>query len=413
MKKVFFKTFGCRTNQFDTQVMIESLKDFEVVRDESCADIVVVNSCSVTNRADSSTRSYINRLNREKKRVYIGGCGAISKGKSLFDAKKVAGVFGHSKKESLNELLKRDERFVEFGDLESLDSTIVENFSGKSRAFIKIQEGCDFECSYCIIPSLRGRARSQSESLILEQIKKLIDNGFSEFILTGTNVGSYGKDIDSSLAKLTEKILKISGVRRIRFGSLEPSQITLEFRELLKEAVMERHLHIAIQHSSNQMLKIMNRKNQFESDLELFEDISKSGFAIGTDYIVGHPSESEDIWQEAMQNLKLMPLTHIHSFIYSKRDGTKSANMKNLVNPKVAKTRQRELNSIIEQKAFKFKSNLKSELIVLIESFKDGFYSGFDQFFNRVEIESDRDIVKEWVRVENFNLDGNRVYAKI
>ncbi|NEW60653.1 tRNA (N(6)-L-threonylcarbamoyladenosine(37)-C(2))-methylthiotransferase MtaB, partial [Sulfurovum sp. bin170] len=329
MKKVYFKTFGCRTNQFDTQVMMSKLRDFELTMSEGEADVIMVNSCTVTNGADSSVRAYINGANRKnpKARVVLAGCGSHSKGESLFESKKVFGVMGHSEKENINTILKSQKPFYEIGDLNHIDSTIVENFIGKSRAFIKIQEGCDFDCSYCIIPSVRGGARSHREEDILIQIEKLANNGFGEFILTGTNVGSYGRVQGSSMAKLLKKISYIRGVRRIRIGSLEPIQIDDEFKELLHEPWMARHLHIALQHTSDKMLTLMNRRNDFRSDIKLLEELASYGYALGTDYIVGHPGEDEVSWREAIERVETLPLTHIHAFTYSKRDGTASTTM--------------------------------------------------------------------------------------
>ena len=168
-KKVFFKTFGCRTNVFDTQVMMSNLKDFDVTMDEEHADMVVINSCTVTNSADSTARGYINHLKKLPKnpKVFFTGCGVWTKGESLYKENKINSLFGHSEKEKINDLLQKEERFFKAGDLEHLDDTIVENFVGKSRAFIKVQEGCDFRCSYCIIPHVRGDARSYTESKIL------------------------------------------------------------------------------------------------------------------------------------------------------------------------------------------------------------------------------------------------------
>ncbi len=184
--KVFFKTFGCRTNVFDTQVMMSNLKDFEVTQEESLADVVVINSCTVTNGADSTARGYINSLKKLPKnpKVVFTGCGVWTKGEGLFNEKKIDSLFGQSEKENINELLLKEERFMKLGDLEHLDETIVEEFVGKSRAFIKIQEGCDFRCSYCIIPYVRGNARSYTDHKILEQVTTLAQNGFGEFILT-------------------------------------------------------------------------------------------------------------------------------------------------------------------------------------------------------------------------------------
>ena len=323
--KVYFKTFGCRTNLFDSQVMIGALRDYDVTENEAEADIVVVNSCTVTNGADVSVRGYVNQINKQGKKLFLTGCGAHTKGESLFGANKVHGVFGQSEKMKINTLLSQESRFYEIGDLNYIDDAIVEEFVGKSRAFIKIQEGCNFRCSYCIIPYVRGDARSLDESKILEQVSRLAANGFGEFVLTGTNVGSYGQGEGRNIAGLMKKMSLIRGVRRIRVGSLEPIQINESFREILDEPWLERHLHIAVQHSSNEMLRIMNRRNRVESDIELFSMLHEKGFALGTDFIVGHPGESDALWEEAMGNVRRLHLTHIHPFTYSKRDGTPSA----------------------------------------------------------------------------------------
>ncbi len=405
--RVFFKTFGCRTNLFDTQVMMQHLKDFTLTQSEEDADIVVVNSCTVTNGADSSVRNYINRVSRDGKRVYLTGCGAFTKGKTLLENKKVLGVFGHSEKTKINEYLKK-ENFFELGDLESVDKEIVSEFVGKSRAFIKIQEGCDFRCSYCIIPYVRGNARSHNEDLIVEQVRKLASNGFGEFIFTGTNVGSYGKDTGSSLARLLKRVSHIRGVRRIRLGSIEPIQMTDEFKELLNEPWMAKHLHIALQHTSQRMLEIMNRRNSVQEDLKLFEEIASYGYAIGTDFIVGHPGESEEIFEEAVQNLQKFPLTHIHLFTYSKRDGTPAAAMKEQVRGDVAKRRYRRIKEIMEEKNLAFREQ-KKPLQVLIESKKGEYYFGHDQFFNPVFVRSELDLEGNWIEVREYDVkkEGN------
>ncbi len=409
MKRVFLKTFGCRTNIYDSQILAKNLKDFSLVKDEDEADIVVVNSCTVTNSADSSARSYINSLQKKGKKVILAGCGAISKGESLFEQEKVFGVLGHSKKRDINELLKKESRFFEKGDLLSLDESIVEEFGSHTKAFIKIQEGCDFSCSYCIIPSVRGAARSQDEELILRQIEKLAANGYGEFVLTGTNIGSYGKDKNSSIAKLLKKISLIRGVRRIRLGSLEPVQIDDEFIELLEESWLEKHLHIALQHTSEKMLKIMRRRNNLVDDLELFNMIAQKGFAVGSDFIVGHPGESDQIWQEALENFKKFPITHLHAFSYSRREGTHSANMKDTINGNVAKQRLKEIEKIVKKNSFEFRKKHSHDLVVLIEERKGDFQIGYDQFYNKTFVKSDLELEKEWVYLKKISAkeEGN------
>jgi MiaB-like tRNA modifying enzyme len=415
MQKVYFKTFGCRTNQFDTQVMMSKLKDYELTMNELESDIIVVNSCTVTNGADSSVRNYISSMKRKNPhaRVILAGCGSHSKGESLFADKKVFGVMGHSEKEKINEILKQDTPFYQIGDLEHIDSTIVEEFVGKSRAFIKIQEGCDFACSYCIIPQVRGAARSHKEETILEQITKLASNGFGEFILTGTNVGSYGKDHNTSMAKLLKKMSMIRGVRRIRIGSLEPIQIDEEFMELLDEPWMAKHLHIALQHTSDKMLRLMNRRNDFASDLKLFDTIAQKGYALGTDFIVGHPGEDEAAWSEAMDRLRELPLTHVHAFSYSKRDNTASATMKPEVRGNIAKERHRELTALISAKNYAFRRTHNTGLEVLLENGKEGVYHGFDQYFNKVEVKSDEDLSSNWVLLNHVEVSANGNKAAI
>jgi threonylcarbamoyladenosine tRNA methylthiotransferase MtaB len=412
--KVYIKTFGCRTNLFDSQVMMSRLKDFEITLNEAEADVVIVNSCTVTNSADTGVRGYINQI--EKKtgaKVFLTGCGAHTKGESLFDANKVFGVFGQSEKEKINSLLKEESRFYELGDLNHIDETVVEEFVGKSRAFIKIQEGCNFRCSYCIIPYVRGDSRSMDEEKILEQIERLAVNGFGEFILTGTNVGSYGQGEKRSIATLLKKISMIRGVRRIRIGSLEPVQVTDEFKELLGEPWLEKHLHIALQHTSPQMLKIMNRRNRFEKDVRLFEELRRKGFALGTDFIVGHPGESEALWKEAMENLRELPLTHIHAFTYSKRDGTPSATMKPEVNGAVAKERLKELTELVERNNLAFRKAYDGELEVLIENEKEGLYHGLDQFFNKIAVRSEQDLTGNWITIDDYDVQASMNYAEL
>jgi MiaB-like tRNA modifying enzyme len=414
MKKVFFKTFGCRTNLYDSQVMMSSLKEYEITENEDEADTVVINSCTVTNGADSHVRSYIGHIEKTSRaKIFLTGCGAHTKGEKLLEEKRVHGVFGQSEKQKIDFMLSQDKPFYDPGDLNHIDDSVVDDFIGKSRAFIKIQEGCNFCCSYCIIPSVRGSARSMDEGRILEQISRLALNGFGEFILTGTNVGSYGQDSNTSVAKLMKKISQIRGVRRIRLGSVEPIQITDEFKEILSEPWLERHLHIALQHTSPQMLKLMNRRNVYKQDRELFELLRDNGFAIGTDFITGHPGETDALWKEAMQNAKELPLTHLHAFTYSKRDTTPSATMKPEVNGKLAKERLHELEELVEKKNFNFRKAFDGELEVLIENEKDGLYYGFDQHFNKVTVESDEDLVGNWVNIKNYNVNGGSNYAKL
>jgi MiaB-like tRNA modifying enzyme len=412
MKKVFFKTYGCRTNQFDTQIMINNLGEHKVVLDESKADVIILNSCTVTNKADSSIRSYARKIRRTypDTKILFSGCGVEIQGEELLKTGVIDGAFGHSVKTNIKQYINKDNGFFIKGDLSTIDDEIVHQYVGKSRAFIKIQEGCDFSCNFCIIPSVRGNARSSKEDTILEQISLLSDKGYSEFILTGTNVGSYGKETNTNISKLLKKISQIKGVKRVRIGSLEPTQIDDEFIELLKEEWFSRYLHIALQHSSDKMLNIMNRKNRVKTDLELLNKVADFGYAIGTDYIVGHPGESEDIWNEALENIKQYPLTHMHIFSYSKKDSTKSALMKQ-ENGIETKKRYNILKKLIENNNIDFRLPNK-QLNVLIESKNKNHYVGYDQYYNKVLVSSDESIEGKWLKFDKYEIKQEANYAK-
>jgi MiaB/RimO family radical SAM methylthiotransferase len=257
---------------------------------------------------------------------------------------------------------------------------------------------------------VRGAARSHSEETVLAQITKLAANGFGEFILTGTNVGSYGKDHGNSMATLLKKVSQIRGVRRIRIGSLEPIQIDDAFKELLSEPWMAKHLHIALQHTSDKMLEMMNRRNSFATDKKLFEELSEAGYALGTDFIVGHPGEDEVVWMEAMERLVDLPLTHVHAFSYSKRDGTVAATMSDTVLGNIAKARHRELTALIAEKNYQFRRAHAEGLEVLLERGEEGIFSGLDQYFNRIIVKSDEELSGNWVLLDEVLVEkeGNK-----
>lgn len=413
--KVYFKTFGCRTNIYDTELLKSYVKNYEIVNDDNIADIIVVNSCTVTNGADSGVRNYINSMRNSGKKVILTGCGAVSKGDELFKSSAIFGVLGASNKSKIDEMLGKSEPFYELGDLNFIDKNIVSNYENHTKAFIKIQEGCDFACSYCIIPSVRGFSRSIDEDIILKEAKILASNGYSEIVLTGTNIGSYGKGVGTSLGRLVAHLGKINGIKRIRLGSIEPSQIDESFREILHEPWLERHLHIALQHTSQEMLTIMNRRNRALRDLDLFCELSSMGFALGTDFIVAHPGESKKIWSEAVENFIKFPLTHIHAFIFSPRNGTKSASMSIDVSPQIAKDRLKTLQNIVSQNNIKFRqNNAHKPLEVLVEkSCGDDIYEGWDQYYNKIKIKSSKNISKEWINITNYDIMQEFNYAQI
>lgn len=403
-ERIFFKTFGCRTNIYDTELLKSYVKDYEIIDDENLAHIVVINSCTVTNGADYDVKTYINSLQKKGIKIILTGCGAASKGKELLDKNKIFGVLGSSHKDKINDFLKMQKSFYELGNLNFIDENRVEKYKNHTKAFVKIQEGCDFACSYCIIPSVRGKSRSIKEENLLNQVKTLVQNGFSEFVLTGTNIGSYGLKEGTSLGKLLQKMGQISGVKRIRLGSLEPSQLDESFFEILDENWLERHLHIALQHTSEKMLRIMRRKNRTDKDLKLFNILENKGFALGTDFIVGHPGEEEELWNEALENFKNFKLTHLHAFVFSPRENTHSATLERKVNPILAKERLQILKAIVEKNNYEFRKKQNVKLEILVENLKNGVYEGYDQFFNKIKIISQKNLARQWISLDKYEV---------
>ena len=393
--KIFIKTFGCRSNIFDTELMKNRLNN--IAKNENEADLIIVNSCTVTNFADRDLRQYINRY--QDKKIILTGCAAYTQGEKLLNEKKVSAVLGHQYKENIDKFL--DFEGLKLGNFDFKNKETLKEIH-KSKAFIKIQEGCDFDCAYCIIPAVRGHSRSIDENIIINEVKELAQKGIKEFVLTGINMGSYGKDTNTTLSTLIEKLSAIRGVKRIRLGSLEPSQITDSLIELTQNGILEKHLHIALQHTSDRMLRIMKRRNRVNTTLPLFEKLADMGIALGTDYIVGHPGESEEIWQEALKNFKRYPLTHIHIFRYSPRVGTLSSKMKQDVRGDVAKKRAKILEDIVKKNNFEFRLQ-KKHLLVHIEDEKNGFLYGYDEYYNKIKLPN-KFQKGEWVRVENYEV---------
>lgn len=409
--KIFFKTFGCRTNIYDTELLRAYFSSAEIASSEEEADFVVVNSCTVTNGADSDVRNYLRRIARKEKRAILAGCGAVSKGDELFKERLVWGVLGGENKDKLRGFLQENRPFFALGGLKFNEKKTAVNFDSHTKAFLKIQEGCNFNCSYCIIPQVRGESRSVELAALVKQSKELVANGFSEIVLTGTNIGSF----KPSLGALLQELGKIRGLRRVRLGSVEPSQIDEAFLEVCKEDFVEKHLHIALQHTSEEMLRLMRRRNRTKEDLKLFLKLAQEGFGLGTDYIVAHPGESEQIWQEAVENLQNFPLTHIHAFIFSPRSNTYSQELLNkfgAVNGAIGKQRLNQICELVKAKNLNFRQTQaqnNAALSVLVEK-KDGeFYSGFDEFYNKCFVKSEENLSKKWVKVTNFEAkeDGN------
>lgn len=380
MKKVAFITLGCRSNEFDTYFMAHNFrqKGYQVVQDEP-ADIYIINTCDVTSGAERSSRQFVYRSKRTNPSalIVVTGCYAQTNPQVLVKLKEVDLVVGNTHKKDIlrivEEYLEGREERVHVGNI--FKQRGVENFDvityfEKVRPFIKVQEGCNRFCTFCIIPFARGKSRSVPNEKIVQEVKLLADKGFKEIVLTGTQLTQYGLDIRTSLYELLKDLLKIKGIQLIRLSSVYPSEITSDLLDLLlTEEKIAPHFHIPLQSGSDRILKLMKRDYQVKDYVSLVERIVKNRplSAIGTDVIVGFPSEREEDFQLTYRLLQELPIYYMHAFPYSDREKTKASTMKEKVSEKVKRERVDLLKALDNTKREEFiRKNVGKELRALI-----------------------------------------------
>ena len=345
--KVGICSLGCKVNIYESELVTNILKNnnYTVVDFEDKADIYIINTCSVTNESDKKSRKMINRAKKNNPAaiIIVMGCYSQVNAEDI-DVDIVLGNKDKSKiVEIIEEYIKTKQKKKIIYDLTKVDFEKMEitNFDSHTRAFVKIQDGCNAFCSYCIIPYVRGRVRSKDPEDVIKEVTTLVEKGYKEIVLTGIHTGRYGTDINTTLEELLNKLVNIPNIYRIRLSSIEINEITPGIKELLKEnKVMAKHLHIPLQSGSNKILKLMNRrynKEEFLSMLDNLRDIPD--ISLTTDLIVGFPNEGEEEFNETIDTLKKIGFTKIHTFPYSKRKGTPAAIMDNQVFPEEKKKR--------------------------------------------------------------------------
>ncbi len=334
--KVAIHSLGCKVNIYESEYVISLLKknNYQIVDFSSFSDIYIINTCSVTNESDRKSRKAISqaRKNNPNAIIIVMGCYSQLKADEI-EADIIIGNKDKSKIiELINEYQAKKEKVKKIYDLKhtTFENMEIDKFINHTRAFVKIQDGCNAFCSYCIIPYTRGNIRSKNKEDVINEIKKLVDNGYQEIVLTGIHTGKYGKDLNTNLETLLKELVKIKGLYRLRLSSIEINEITEGIIKLIKENnIMAKHLHIPLQSGSDKILKLMNRhydtKYFYEKIKKIREEIPD--ISITTDLIVGFPYETEECFAETIDLLKKIKFSHIHTFPYSKRDGTKASLM--------------------------------------------------------------------------------------
>ena len=403
MSKFFLKSMGCKSNQYEGSIIEESLINagFEKVNNLDEADYFILNSCTVTHKADNET-FYILRnakhVNSNIKTV-LTGCVAQVEKKQLLEKDYIDFVIGNDEKLKLAEYLLSDTKFavqnimeqVKFNDTLLLDTS-------KTRACVKIQDGCDNRCSYCIIPFARGKSRSASEDFIIKQINTLAEHDFKEIVLTGIHIGQWGKDIDKSFLDLLKFLEENSPIERIRMGSLNPLEITedvLEFLSTSKKFCP--HFHLSLQSANNNTLRRMNRFYTVEKYLEQIENINAKFNLpfLGSDIIAGFVGETDEEFSNTVENLKKSGLTQIHTFPYSIRKGTIAEKLEGHLPDNIKEYRASVIKQISNIKFKEFmKKNIGTTHQILVEKHLDkhtGFLKGVSENYLKVIVKDNFD----------------------
>lgn len=420
--KAAIHTLGCKVNIYESEYIINILKEngYQIVDFDSKADIYIINTCTVTNTSDKKSEKMIKRARKQNKDAIIiaMGCHAQIKGDNI-DADIIIGNKDKSKIISLIEEYQENKNKIKRIynlDNVSFEDMYISSFNSHTRAFVKIQDGCDAFCSYCIIPYARGPIRSKDPKTVIKEITSLVENGYKEIILTGIHTGKYGKDINYTFEQLLKDIIKIKNLYRIRISSIEINELTDPILDLIKDnKIIAKHLHIPLQSGSDKILKLMDRKYDLKFYKDRIEKIRKmiKDVSITTDLIVGFPNEDEKDMEDTLKFIKEIKFTKIHTFPYSKREGTKAASMENQIDETIKRKRVKtvlELSDQLEQDFYQSKLNKTEELI--IEQTKDGKSYGYTSNYIKVEINSPLK-PNEVISVKINKVNNKKVTGKI
>ncbi len=422
MPTVAFHTLGCKVNHYETEAIWQLFKQegYNRVDFESISDVYVINTCTVTNTGDKKSRQVIRRAVRKNPDavICVTGCYAQTSPAEIIAIPGVDVVVGTQDRIKMLQYIEqyKQERQPINGVGNIMKSRVYEeldvpSFTDRTRASLKIQEGCNNFCTFCIIPWARGLMRSRDPKEVIHQAQQLVDAGYKEIVLTGIHTGGYGEDMkDYNLAMLLRDLeVKVKGLERLRISSIEASQITDEVIEVIKDSkLVVRHLHIPIQSGSNTVLKRMRRKYTMEFFAERLERLKEvlPGLAVTSDVIVGFPGETEAEFMETYQFIKKHKFSELHVFPYSKRTGTPAARMDDQVDEEVKNDRVHRLITLSDQLAKEYASQFEGEVLEVIpeEKYKEdpnsGLYEGYTDNYMKVVFPATDDMIGKLVKVK-------------
>ena len=425
--KVSTITLGCKVNQYETQAMLNQLLQggFSACQTGEDADIILLNSCTVTSTSDHKVKQTLHKARREHPHavIVLTGCMPQAFPELAEDLTDADIVLGNSNRSSLLphilQYLSTRQRIIDIvphQTKEKFESMSVENFYERTRAFIKIQDGCNRFCSYCIIPYARGRVRSKPLDDLIAEVTQLSEKGYKEIVLTGINLSAFGQDINLHLCDAVEAVCAINGIERVRLGSLEPEQLSEDvIIRLSKQQKLCPQFHLSLQSGCDETLKRMNRHYTTEEYRTIVQNLRNAfdNAAITTDIMVGFPGETEEEFMQSLEFAKEISFSKVHVFAYSQRPGTKACNAPNQITKKVKETRSKQMMHVTNQTKQAFLNQHCGTIQdVLVErEINTNLYEGYTANYTPVQFHSDKNLCGQLVAVHITKANENDCYG--
>ncbi|MCR9132167.1 MAG: tRNA (N(6)-L-threonylcarbamoyladenosine(37)-C(2))-methylthiotransferase MtaB [bacterium] len=422
MKRVAFETLGCKLNFSETSSMRRDFENdgYELAEFTDPADIYVINTCSVTMDANSACRKTVRQALRRNPDAFVAvvGCYAQLEPEEIAEIDGVDVVLGAKDKFHLldlfDEFVKQEKTIIHNTDVnEAVDFHNAFSSDDRTRAFLKVQDGCNYKCSFCTIPLARGASRSPKIATVVRNAQTLVDEGFKEIIITGVNSGDFGYGTDENFFQLLKALDEVDGIERLRVSSIEPNLLTDEIIHLASESdKLQPHFHIPLQSGSDEMLKIMRRRYRsdlYQARVELIRRLMPDA-CIGVDVITGHPGETEDLFQESFDFIDSLDVSYLHVFTYSERPNTHALTLEPVIPKQERKSRTHRLRRLSAKKRFDFDSRFEGETrpVLFEEENKDGFMFGWSDNYVRVAVPFSPRLVNtiQPVQIGSYSKDG-------
>ncbi len=423
-KRVALHTLGCRLNSAETGSIAQGFIDrgYDIVDFGENADVVFINTCTVTDAADSTCRNLIRKAHNSSPegKIVVAGCYAQMEPERISAMQGVDLVLGNTEKYKVFEYLnEEDANQVHVDKSWEFFSAATTLADSHTRAFLKIQDGCDYVCSYCIIPFARGRSRAISVADAIKEAKKLVNDGFKEIVLTGVNIGEYEQASGEKLHHLVAGLLAIEGLERFRLSSVEPNTITDELIEVLKSYPhkVQDHFHVPLQSGDDEILSAMRRRYTVADYKRIINKIMTAfpNAGIGADVIVGFPGETKAQFENTFNILKDLPITHFHIFPYSKRKNTTAAKIENHIHHAEKKERAKTLHMFGEAKLNLFSEDQvgKTTKVLFERRNKEGLFEGYSTNYIRVQVRTDLDLSNQVCEVYLARFENNKLTGEL